>query len=1211
MIYELSPICISLQETMVGDTFHPCPKDYVSYRTEYDPVRGSHGGCAIFVRYDVTHSSYDLQTPLQAVAIQLHLKKRYTIVSLYLPPSITVAERDLIDLFQQLPSPFLVMGDFNGKHYMWGEETADPRGNMIAAFVGNEDVSVLNTGEPTHFHVQTGTFSRIDLSICSSNCYLDFAWQVLEDQHTSDHFPIIIDVEDSLPAPRSPRWCLERANWSQFKDHTGIDADVSDMPSIDDAINLIYFILLRAASLAIPRTTGKFHRRPVPWWNKDCYIAHKAMRAACTRYKRHRYALYLVAFKKARARFRRQLKKARRESWMAFLSTITWKTPLSQIWNKVRKIAGKFTPRSLPVLQVNDNQITDPKLVCNAFADHFAGVSHKNPYAPYFQYRENEEKCNLDFRAVKVESYNLPFSMKELVSALSKCKDTAPGADDIPYAMLKNASWEFKVFLLNVINRLWKESIYPSVWEMAIILPFLKPGKDSKLPSNYRPISLTSCISKLMEKMVNERLMWYLERNGYLSPSQFGFRRLRSCTDALLRLESKICEAFATKKHLVTVFFDLEKAYDRTWRFGILKALYNCELRGELPLFIRAFMLNRKFRVKVGTALSEIKDQEEGVPQGCVLSVTLFALAINGIASVIPSEIMHTLFVDDLSISFAASKMSTAERKIQLTIDRIVLWAERHGFKFSTSKTVVMHFCRVRLFHPDPDIFLKGHRISCVDQTRFLGLVFDRKLTWEPHLKMLKNKCLKALEILKILSHTSWGADRQHLLQLYKALILPKLLYGCEVYSSAQQSKLDILNSIHHAGIRCATGAFRSSPITSMLVDAGELPLNMYRHISMIRYWFRVQRLPNSLICKSIINGNFSIFSNVHPKLPKPFGCRIGVIMEEYGITQYKIQPNRYSPIPPWKLPCIDHCQTPINSKRDLEDIVVCTEFLKHMEEHRGSVFIFTDGSKSNAGVGFGAVSKDFNRYGALPKCASIFTAELHAILIALKQIVSLSERRFVIFSDSRSALQALEMYNSLHPLIMEILEWMILARRKGKEITFCWIPAHVGIVGNEKADELAKFAALKLAPKDIALPSGDYFPVIRAAVQSSWQFMWELEDRNKMREIASNIFPWKYYNMARRKETALCRLRIGHTRLTHGFLMSRDPPPFCEDCLVPQTVRHLLVECPSLTEARHHFLIDCKNAEGDYVLHNIIGKDFNEFSLFGFLIEIGVLEQL
>ena len=108
-----------------------------------------------------------------------------------------------------------------------------------------------------------------------------------------------------------------------FKDNTAIDVEAHDRTSIDDAMNLIYFILLRAASVAIPRITGKFHRRPVPWWNKDCQITHKAMRAAYTRYKWHRHAHYLVAFKKARAHFRRQVKKAQRESWMAFLSTIT------------------------------------------------------------------------------------------------------------------------------------------------------------------------------------------------------------------------------------------------------------------------------------------------------------------------------------------------------------------------------------------------------------------------------------------------------------------------------------------------------------------------------------------------------------------------------------------------------------------------------------------------------------------------------------------------------------------------------------------------------------------------------------------------------------------------------------------------------------------------------------------------------------------------
>ena len=136
-------------------------------------------------------------------------------------------------------------------------------------------------------------------------------------------------------------------------------------------------------------------------------------------------------------------------------------------------------------------------------------------------------------------------------------------------------------------------------------------------------------------------------------------------------------------------------------------------------------------------------------------------------------------------------------------------------------------------------------------------LIFDQRLTWVPHLKSLKGKCLEALNILKVLAHTSWGADRKTLLRLYKALILSKISYGCEVYSSALPSRLKMLDSIHHAGIRLATGAFKSSPIPSLLVEAGEIPLDLYGQNMVCRYWYRVQRLPNSLAFKTAAKENF------------------------------------------------------------------------------------------------------------------------------------------------------------------------------------------------------------------------------------------------------------------------------------------------------------------------------------------------------------------
>ena len=223
------------------------------------------------------------------------------------------------------------------------------------------------------------------------------------------------------------------------------------------------------------------------WRNVQCRIAHRAMRAAFTRYRRHRCSHYLISFKKARARFRHQIKTARRESWRIFISSITWKTPISQVWNKLRKIAGKYVPKPPPVLELNGSEVANPKEVGNAFASHFANVSRKNEEAPYFAYRVQEEQIQLNFKATKTEPYNAPFTMKEFLAALKTCNDTAPGPDEIPYAMIKNTSQETKSFLLSLINRIFKESYFPKNWEEFFMLPL---QNQEKTPKTFLTIDL-------------------------------------------------------------------------------------------------------------------------------------------------------------------------------------------------------------------------------------------------------------------------------------------------------------------------------------------------------------------------------------------------------------------------------------------------------------------------------------------------------------------------------------------------------------------------------------------------------------------------------------------------------------------------------------------------------------------------------------------------
>ena len=358
--------------------------------------------------------------------------------------------------------------------------------------------------------------------------------------------------------------------------------------------------------------------------------------------------------------------------------------------------------------------------------------------------------------------------------------------------------------LLNIFNYIWTTCKFPEDWILATIIPIPKPGKDPAEPNNYRPIALTSCLCKTLERMINKRLTWFLESNNHISRFQSGFRSDRSTTDNLVRLETFIRDAFIKKEHVVAVFFDLEKAYDTTWRYGIVKDIHKLGLRGRLPTFIENFLADRAMQVRVGSSLSDYYDQEQGVPQGGVLSTTLFSIKINDIVKCLGNLTDCSLYVDDFCICYRSKSMTTIERQLQQNLNKIENWATSNGFKFSKSKTQCVHFCQFRKQHDDPVLQLYGSPIPVVEESKFLGILFDRKLSFIPHIKYLKAKCLKALNLLKVLSHTSWGADRTTLLKLYRSLVRSKLDYGCIIYGSARKSYLQMLDPIHNQGLRLA-----------------------------------------------------------------------------------------------------------------------------------------------------------------------------------------------------------------------------------------------------------------------------------------------------------------------------------------------------------------------------------------------------------------------
>ena len=346
--------------------------------------------------------------------------------------------------------------------------------------------------------------------------------------------------------------------------------------------------------------------------------------------------------------------------------------------------------------------------------------------------------------------------------------------------------------------------------------------------------------------MINVRLVWHLESNNLISPVQSGFRSERSTNDNLVRLETFIRDAFVAKEHVVAVFFDLEKAYETTWRDGNLRDLHDLGIRGRLATFIESFLADRLVQVRVGSTLSEQFDQAQGVPQGSILSTTLFNIKINSIMDCLDPKTDGSLYVDDFCMCYKSKSMRTIERHLQQCINRIEKWASHNGFKFSKSKTQCVHFCQLRKVHDDPELYLYGYLIPVVEDFKFLVVLFDRKLSFIPHIKYLKAKFLKALNLLKVLSHTDCGADRTVLLQLYRSIIRSKLDYGSIVYGSAIKSYRSMLDTVHHQGLRLALGAFRTSPVESLFVEAEEPSLYLRREKLTLQYAIRLAAKPSN-----------------------------------------------------------------------------------------------------------------------------------------------------------------------------------------------------------------------------------------------------------------------------------------------------------------------------------------------------------------------------
>ena len=1219
LLKEYEPMCICLQHTNT-----PIPSIGKYFLATASTPGAGLLGTAIYVHNRLTYDKIAVNNTFQTLAIKLHLpnKKNIVMCNMYNQPSQNYDMRQLSNILSQFQQPVLIMGDFNAHHPLWDFNItdADAEGEEIEQLLLNQNYCCLNEDDVhTYISKTHGSLSSIDLTLCSAHLVEYCEWNVLDDLYTSDHYPIVLTYLHDFPQSSTPKFNFNKANWKKYEVLTKHISHFQDTIEHNEINSYFSNFIIDAANESIPKSTYNPNKRTVPWWNTDLsemiklkYKLSRRIDRLNQRFKKLNNvnnktlkSLVLIAVEldcikpllnKISATFRKRILENRRSSWNDYISNFSNDTT-KQFWDKYRKINGNFirAPRS-PILH-NGKRIHDTSEISNIIGHHLESIGNSLNLDNHFRERKrNHEKIILNFETSQQLLYNMPFSMIEFEAALKSSNNSTPGKDEISFNLIKHLHIIAKEFLLSFYNHLWKKGLFPKAWRHAIVIAIPKPGKDPSLVNNYRPISLTSCLCKLMEKMVNNRLVWYLEKNNILSETQSGSRKNRSTLNSLASLEDQIKRGFTQKKITVAVFFDIQKAYDTTWRYSILRSLYNNNFRGELPIFIRNFLTQRTFQTKVDNNLSKTFEIKEGIPQGSVLSGTLFALAINDIVKSLPKGVNNSLYVDDFAIFYTSSNLRHIQRILNLSINKIEKWASSVGFNFSVEKTKAILFYRDKrwLKNQNIDLVMFNSHIRFYTEVKFLGLYFDCHMNWKTHIKHTKAKALKALNLLKKLAHTSWGANRDTLLRLYKATVLPILEYGSPIYSSASRSVLKMLDPIHHLGLRLASGAFKSSPTPSLIAESGDLPLNQRFQMITMRRALKLKNIPS-------VNQNFQkpdCFLNT--KISPSFPVRASRLFENNNIRNIRFY-NFKTDIPPWKIGTPQICSKLYNMSKMKQDtpLHLKQSAIEHINEHRGHHMLYTDGSKTQEGVGFAVYGENLIIQHSLPSWATVYTAELLAIKYALDAVSVHKLNNVIIFSDSQSSLEAVKTYTPQNKLVSEIQYMLYKLKQSNISVSLCWVPSHIGIGGNENADKYAK-EATSLPCSINYLPTEDYLSHIKSVVKQNWQNEWNRIENNKLRDIKETTRLWSStFQKIRREEVILARLRIGHCKLTHGYLMStpHDPPPICDECNILITVKHILVECPKFSQQRNIIF-------KSYSIQDILAENqhFSTFRIFKFL---------
>lgn len=779
---------IGITESFLDANYNlPLISDYNVIR--HDGTNHS-GGLMLLIKSNISFSERDTPTTnlIDCIAVTIHSSRDFIVYVVYCPGGSTqLINSHLTADLQSICNnnqPYFIMGDFNAKHRGWNCTRRNRAGTLLFDFIESSNNYLSFPDSHTYSPVSTRMSpSTIDLLITCGR--IPSSRPVTIEILSSDHIPVLFEIHSLTNSiVEESIFDYSNANWNMFQD----DIHYSILPqlqffatfpnpvksTIDDMVETLTSAVLDSEATNVPKTRKTGKTINIPPHVKSLISARNHFRRRFTRY---RHISDKISFQSLNKQIKLEISEIINKKFTSII------IDCNRDKNNIYKVIKNKRHVNLPSLKPESpgsRRITSAQGKADSLATSFAN-NHINPL------NTNQiTHTSLVNRTVKNYLLNGPtaappqISVQEVASYIKDLRvNKACGLDRINNRIVKKLPISAIHFLTLIFNYCAQICYFPDNWKVSKTIPIPKSSKDRTLITSYRPIALLNGFSKLFEKAIHSRLISEIANLNCLPHFQFGFRRGHSTTHALRYLTDFIHRSFAQRKTTAVFYFDVQKAFDTVWHNGLLYKIARLNFSSWLIRIIASFLRDRHFEVHVGNKVSQQHQVPYGVPQGSVLSPTLYSLYTHDI----PVQISNVaMYADDTAI-FAADRFIKRLLKGMLQSTRnIIRYYTKWKISLNAEKTIIMfHTKRKTKQLPPRSITINRIQIPVADSAKYLGIHLDNRLTMKSHIQKTILKTDNICRALYPFIKRRGFATKALKLKVYKTYLRSALLYATPI----------------------------------------------------------------------------------------------------------------------------------------------------------------------------------------------------------------------------------------------------------------------------------------------------------------------------------------------------------------------------------------------------------------------------------------------